>query len=398
VVARVLAVFALAPLGGGTAATRPFDPACVTDARTRGAVESVELLSSYPAWRLNALLFLARLPQRLSVTHGVTLYRVVYWTEHLGQPVRASGLIAVPSDAPPAATVMWLHGTNLDRAVALSTPTPEGTLACAAFAGAGCMLLAPDFVGQGITEVPHPYLFTPTTVAAGLDLLTAAQTVSAGLRLAWRPDLFIAGASQGGHAALAVARALEQSPPADVRLRATAAISAPMNMAEIGIPFALYGASPNDSGYLAWLAASYADGYGQDLGTVLKPEIVAIVRDWIADPETHRDQPENLPRAPREMFQADFLRGFDKGRPSWFRDALLANETYRWSPRAPVRLYYSHGDVDVPPRDAIESGGAMRARGGNVTLEPVEGELGHVPAILRALPRARDWFLSLVAE
>jgi len=398
--ARVLlataAAGAVALLGAGCAPVRQFDPAYASTAHDRGTVESVAFLRAYPAWRLNALLLFAPVPFRLSVAHPVALYRVVYWTEYLGHPVRASGLIAVPDDAPPTATVMWLHGTNMDRATALSTPTPEGLLVSAGFAGAGYMLVAPDYIGQGLTELAHPYLFTPATVAASLDLLTASRQVSAGLRLAWRQDLFIAGASQGAHAALAVHRALEQTPPPEVRLRATAAMSAPMNMGDIGVPFALYGASPDDSGYLAWIAASYADAYGQDLTTVLKPATAAQVRDWIAHPAAHASLTARLPRYPRDMFQPDFLAGFDQRAPSWFRDALLANETWRWAPRAPVRIYYSHADLDVAARDDIESAAAMVARGGHVTLEPIEGEFGHVQAILRAVPRARAWFLSIV--
>jgi hypothetical protein len=129
---------------------------------------------------------------------------------------------------------------------------------------------------------------------------------------------------------------------------------------------------------------------------VLKPATAAQVRDWIAHPAAHASLTARLPRYPRDMFQPAFLTGFDRRAPSWFRDALLANETWRWAPRAPVRIYYSHADLDVAARDDIESAAAMVARGGHVTLEPIEGEFGHVQAILRAVPRARAWFLSIV--
>jgi pimeloyl-ACP methyl ester carboxylesterase len=197
-------------------------------ATTPGIVEAVTYLRSYSKWQLRALVRLARLPESLPITCGITMYRVVYWTHHLGTPERVSGLFALPTRVNPKATVMWLHGTSVQRVFAPSTPTrEEGVLVSAAYSGNGFLTIAPDYVGLGQSQSYHPYLYTPTTVNAARDLLTAAQTVAAGMAIPWKSKLFVAGFSQGASAAAVVQRSIEAEPAPNIELLATAAMAPP---------------------------------------------------------------------------------------------------------------------------------------------------------------------------
>src|SRR6478735_11526637 len=88
--------------------------------QARGAVENVEYLRGCSALRLRVMLKLARPPEPVPIEQGVDLYRVSYWTEHLGRPELASGLYALPRSVTTKATVTWMNGTNPTRAEAPS--------------------------------------------------------------------------------------------------------------------------------------------------------------------------------------------------------------------------------------------------------------------------------------
>jgi len=92
----------------------------------RGTVEDVEHLRSYSALHLRLLLAFARLPEHIPVENGADLYRVSYWTQHLGHPELASGLFTLPRGRAPRATVMWLNGTNPTRSEAPSMGSITG--------------------------------------------------------------------------------------------------------------------------------------------------------------------------------------------------------------------------------------------------------------------------------
>ena len=239
----------------------------------RGTVERVEFLRSYSALRLRVMIRLARLPERLPIKHGIDLYRVSYWTEHLGRPEIASGLYALPRGRAPMATVTWMNGTNPTRSEAPSSGGLIGILIAAAFAGSGFLLLAPDYLGLGVSPTYHPYMYAPTTETACVDFMEAAQAVSLGLGVAWQSTMMLVGFSQGGFSTAVVQRALESTPRSGIDVRAAAGLASPLNPADVTVPFAFEGTSTAHSMYLAFLAHSYARIYEKPLDTLLTDEL-----------------------------------------------------------------------------------------------------------------------------
>jgi alpha-beta hydrolase superfamily lysophospholipase len=243
-------------------ASHPDYVASSSKSKMRGSVESVKYLGGYSKWQLRGLIKLAGLPDPVPVENGIELYRINYWTEHLGQPVLASGLYALPRGEAPTATVMWSHGTSVERANAPSAPTmDESVLIAAAYSGSGFATIAPDLVGMGQSKTYHPYLYMPTTIAASVDMLKAAKTVGTGMKIAWKPSLYLVGFSQGGLTTAAIQRTLEANPDPSFQVKAAAAISPPLNLAEISFPNALKGASPASSLYAGYVVNSYSRVY-----------------------------------------------------------------------------------------------------------------------------------------
>ncbi len=366
-----------------------------TGDRLGGSVERVERLKSYSALRLRAMVRLARLPERLPVRHGIDLYRVSYWTEHRGNPELASGLFALPRGSSPRATVTWLNGTNPTRAEAPSSGGLVGTLVAAAFAGSGLALLAPDYLGLGISQTYHPYMYAPTTESACIDFMTAAKAVTEALGRSSPSSMMLAGYSQGGFSTAVLQRALEASPRAGIEVLAAAGLASPLDLAGVSLPWGFTGASTAHSLYLAFVANSYARTYEQRLDSVVTDDFAALIPELFDGEHSYDDIVQRLPRDPREMFRPGVEDAFLAGESSWFLDAVRNNEAVDWIPQAPLRLYYGEADVDVPPADSLRAAEKMRARGGNVETLSL-GPVDHAGVPLRGVPRVRQWFIELI--
>jgi len=160
---------------------------------------------------LRALIRWQGLANTFPTQYGVSLYRVRYWTTGADASLTvASGLVAFPRGSRLRGVVSFQHGTASERVSAPSAPDPSnGVLAAAAFAGRGYLLVAPDYVGLGVSAVPHPYLHADSEADAVVDLLRAARDVVAAAGADWPDALLLTGFSQGGHATLAAQRLLE---------------------------------------------------------------------------------------------------------------------------------------------------------------------------------------------
>lgn len=368
----------------------PFDRS-----QKRGSVERVEHLRGYSRLFLSAMLWWAKLPEPIEVRDGIELYRVVYWTEHRGQPVLASGLLSIPRSGRLRGVVSYQHGTNPTRSEAPSAPTlGEGVLGSAAFAGAGYLFVAPDYVGLGASTGTQPYLYTPTSVNSVVDLLRAAREVSRGFGKEWNPALYLIGFSQGGHDTANVQRALELLNDRAFQVRASAAVSGAYDLARISVPFALRGSSEAHSLYLGLVVHAYSQIYGQPLETLVTHRYAGVLPRLFDGTHTVDNIVAALPRAPREMFTPEFLANSGTGAQMWFQAALAENEAYDWAPKAPLRLYYGEKDKDVSPEDSRFAAKHMAERGGNVELVSL-GAYDHNESVYHALPRARQWFDAL---
>jgi pimeloyl-ACP methyl ester carboxylesterase len=361
-----------------------------------GALEGVTYLRGYSKWQLRVLLRLARLPESVPINNGIDMYRVVYWTQHLGQAELVSGLFAVPRGGTPKATVMWLHGTSVQRVFAPSTPTrEEGVLISAAYAGNGYLTIAPDYVGLGQSQSSHPYLYIPTTVNAARDLLTAAQSAADGLSISWKSKFFVAGFSQGASATAALQRSIEADPAHNLALLAAAAMAPPLNLAEISVPLALKGKAVTSSMYLAYIIHAYSKIYDQQPNSVMTDQHASLLSELYSGAKDTQSVIAALPKDPETMLRPEFLQGFEKSEASWFRDALVENEAFNWVPKNELRLYVGDDDVDVPAADARAAYTSMKANKGNVSLVEV-GPYDHDGVVTRSVPRSLKWFNQLL--
>ena len=361
-----------------------------------GTVASVTPVGGYPGWALRALIWTQGLSAAVPTQYGVSLYRVEYWTTAPGGRLAlASGLVTFPRAAELRGVVSFQHGTASERSAAPSTPDPNnGIVAAAVFAGHGYLLVAPDYLGLGTSMEPHPYYHAESTANAVVDLLRASREVVAAAGFRWPAALFLAGFSQGGHATLAAQHAIEANPGDELRVRASASVAGPFDLAGIGFPSALEGRSRFASLYIAWIANSYARIYEMPLGSLIREPYQSQLAVLFDGAHGGDAIVAALPAQPRDMLTPGFLADYDAGRETWFVTRLAENSLLDWTPRAPVRLYYGEADVDVAPAEARAAATHFSARGGDVRAITV-GALDHEGSLLAAAPLLRAWFDEL---
>jgi hypothetical protein len=359
-----------------------------------GTPVALERVGGYPHLLIRALFWRQGVARQLPTEHGIDLFRLTYrTTTHDGRIVNASGLVSLPRGAARfRGVVSWQHGTASLRTQAPSSKDVfNGLLPAAVFAGHSYVLLAPDYLGYGVSDEPHGYYLTANMAAVVRDFLDAARRVLTHNDIRDSLPLFLSGFSEGGHATLAAQQLLERLPIDGLVLSASAPIAAAIDLAGLGLTGALRGGSRYCSLYLAWLAKTYADAYGEPLSSVLAPcwaELAAQLFDGTHDGDS---TVAALPAQPRELLSPGFLAAHDGGQPHWFLDRLRENSILEWAPTTPMRCYFGSNDADVTPEQAHLLGRLVEAGGGDITTVSV-GDVDHEGTIELAAPLLRNWF------
>lgn len=406
--ASAVAVAAVAGLAAATVAARPAEahpanPAAVSAGCTpsvRGQVVStvalVRLSRTDVAAELQGLGLLG------TARYGVETHRVVYCTvSPSGSGTTASGLLALPQGRSGTLPVMlYEHST-----VTAKTDTPsflQGTESRAVpflFASDGFAVVAPDYLGLGVSPGRHPYLHAATEASASLDMLRAAATVSGhrGARLSH--GVFISGFSQGGQAAMAAARTL-QSGGRPWRPAAVAPIAGPYDLSGAETSAVLDPDRTNPqhaSVYMAFIFTAWKNLYHlyADPRQVFTAPYADTVEGLFDGSHSFTEIDAALP-APAELFRPEILAliNHPSGR---YAAALRANDVCRWAPSAPIRLYASPGDRDVTIANAEQCRRQITARGGTAQLIDMGG-VDHVGTAIASLPLVRTWFSQLAAS
>ncbi|MDA1085084.1 MAG: hypothetical protein O2810_06110 [Bacteroidetes bacterium] len=97
---------------------------------------------------------------------------------------------------------------------------------------------------------------------------------------------------------------------------------------------------------------------------------------------------------PSKLFTQSFKSEVLEKHDSPFNGALKDNDRFDWKPNAPIRLIYGTKDDYVFPSNSITAYEAMKAKGADVTLIPLENK-DHGTAVTDFTINTVIWFLSL---
>jgi pimeloyl-ACP methyl ester carboxylesterase len=293
-------------------------------------------------------------------------------------------------------TVSFAHGTDSLKSYVPSAPTFEGLGVAALFASGGFALVAPDYVGLGVSPGNHPYLHAATEASASLDLLRAARQAAREMKIKLPRSVYITGFSQGGQAAMALDRTIEADPDSPWRVVAVAPIAGPYDLSGTEFPEMIDAPSINSSAYLAYLALSYIQIYGGNTADVFEPPYDTQVPSLFDGQHAFNQIAQVLPSA-RELFRPEFLAGVTDGSQP-FASQLRENDTFQVVSRASVRLYYGEADVDVFPGNTHVAASAMKSAGVPVTEVDLGADADHAASEQQGLPAVRAWFDELAGE
>ena len=417
--AGVLGACAAPASAAQAAAGRHQAPPAASAARDRGVLISATPIARLPESAVAAELRNARDEPGTPalgagmVRYGIDAYRVIYQTVNAtGQPVRASGLVAFPAAGPrQLRLVSFAAGTstykrNVPSSFGLDAARDglEGRWSAELFASAGFAVAEPDYVGMGLGSGPIEYMVARSMATASLDVLTAARALAARHGYQLDPGVLATGFSEGGAAAMALGRALQQGQSPFFRLTALAPISSPLDLAGAELPGIFNGqvAAAVAPYYIGYLLTSWNPLYHlySSPSQVFRQPYAARVQGLYDG--SHQDQQviAALPSLSRLLTPA-YLRLLRHPTGKFLR-ALDANSTCAgWTPRVPVRLYAASGDSQGTPVNSVDCLRAIRARGGDASLIGLGsvgrfGPAGHFVSAFLALPKIVRWFAGRV--
>ena len=330
---------------------------------------------------------------------GVDAYRVTYTMPFMGEEITVSGVAFEPTDLDPSClhpVHVYMHGTIFARNDAPSFLGGEGQIGYL-MAGLGFSVIMPDYVGLGMDDQHlHPYVHAESEALSGAHLIKALYTVDNPSGNAHDPNqLFISGYSQGGHAAMALHRELQQNWP-EYPVQSSAPGSGPYNITGVQYPEIFAGETYSRPSYLAYTALAWQSIYGNlyDSITEYFQEPYASQLDDLFDGETSSSEVNNaLPYYLEDFVQMGALDDLlDEGSP--FLAASMDNDVYDWIPEAPVRMYYCTEDEQVFYQNALFAEEHMLNLGAE-NVEAIDlGAYGHGYCAGQAIFGATLWFQS----
>ncbi|WP_222854112.1 lipase family protein [Fodinicola acaciae] len=392
--------------GVAFAASTP--PPAVASQHVRGQLLDVTYLATYtdPA----SVLKNAGFQDPGTLRHGVVTYRIVYRTvDPSGRPTTASGLVALPlGKRGDLKVVSYTHGTELYWQNAPSAYLESGDLWSAApaitYAGTGFAAVAPDYLGLGYGQpMTQAYLHIPSEVTTSVDMLRAARTFAQRRGIELRRHVLVTGFSQGGMAAVGLARGLQDGADGWFRLGALSAVSGAYDTTT-ELPAFLDGTVNERLAvvYTAVLLVTwnklhhlYDSPY-----EVFQPKYAGQM-DRLFNSRTPVDEIlRTLPTTLGELYTEAGLAMLRHPTGRFAAALAEADSICRdWTPRVPVRLLYSTLDREAVPANTMSCAASFAARGfrAPVTdLPPLAyNESYHLGTNVTGLAETARWFNQL---
>lgn len=325
---------------------------------------------------------------------GLKGYKITYYTKNENNVlVKATGLLMYPNVPFKLSTVVSDHGTTDSRHNVPSNfkgALTAGFVVELSYVLNGYILMAPDYVGMGTGDGTHPYVDYATEAGATIDFITAANKVLAQLNLKRYDEYFLAGYSQGAHAAMSTLKRLSVSNPNQIKFKYAYMGDGPYDFSGVTLnkgvlekdiyPFTSFLANVlhtcNNTGFKTYnndisevISAEYLDKYNyhvvQDNGGLLWGPVI-----W------------------RKLFTTSFVNDVTNNPNNKLRLCMKPKDVYDWYNKTPMTLGHSTVDLAIPPENTSKTIDVQRGYYPWWDLNKYKldsfywGPLGHVGGIL----------------
>ena len=367
--------------------------------------QSAELLTTYTQSQLATTAAVFGIPsESFSADYDVNAYRVTYDMPFLGDTIEVSGALFVPQgfDDPCGLPIhIYMHGTIFDRTDAPSFLSIEGSFG-GLMSTLGQLVLMPDYVGLGTSELMHPYVHADSESDAGFYMMRAADALSDELGYALNGQNFISGYSQGGHAAMALARDLTTTAYGDeFPLSGAVPGSGPYDISGTQFPQTFEFETYSNPAYLAYNVIGWNSVYGtlfDDLSEVFQEPYASTMLDLFDGTNDAETINNACPSTLEEFLQPGLVEEIQNDPMHPFQLAALDNDVYQWIPEAPVEMYYCTQDEQVFYQNALVADAWMTENGSTLHSSTNLGAYDHGQCAGLAIFGGTLWIQDRVEE
>ncbi len=331
---------------------------------------------------------------------GVDTYSIQYNTKNAANAnTIASGIIMIPTNTGCNSfpLLSFNHGTVLHKDE-VPSKIYNLNIEYYYFATKGYVVTSPDYIGLGINSGFHPFCHSITEAKCTIDLMRAGREFMATTSNTLDGKVFITGYSQGGHAAMATLKHIQDNNfTSEFNVVAGAPMSGPYSLSleqsrNVGYNYAY-------NGFYVYIINSYQNVYGNLYGSINayydSPYDVNIP-PYLTGASTGTALNSILPFNAFNFMQDSMLLSFMPDTITYthpIRYDLKLNDNYSWKPDMPVRLIYCSADDIVRASNSKMAYDTMMAKGALfVSKVDVSPASNHTNCEVPALSNARNWF------
>jgi hypothetical protein len=313
----------------------------------------------------------------LNPNFDVDIYDITYkscW--HDSSCILASGLVFVPRGVDkPMAEVVYHHGTRVEKGRRKNIGGED--YLCLGLAVDGYLVLQPDYIGLGYGDKFHLYQQYKSLGQASVDMIYAVRELKDSLQFSLNEQLFLTGYSEGGYAALATNKYIQESYP-DLKVTATAGNSGAYDMA--GVQSEVMFRKYSRGHYLPYLLRGLNEVYHivPDINSVYKSPYDTLVEQVFDGKHTFKEIDAYMPDVPKDMLRDTFVNLYVNNPDFLLHKALKDNSLCHWKPENPVQLCYCNSDEQVMYQNSIVARDGMKKLGAkHITLRNGGKKYGH---------------------
>ena len=332
---------------------------------------------------------------------GVEVYKISYKTTFNGNPVVASGIVALPDVAGQYAVLSYQNGTNTEHSKAPSVDSENQLFnMLKMMSSTGFIIALPDYLGFGeADDMFHPYLHRQSTVQTVTDMLAAVREfIDQKEDISLNNDLYLAGYSQGGWATMQVQQAIEANTAFSYHLKASACSAGPYNLVTLNEYIVGLAEYPQPY-FLAYIFSSYLKLGGEiPVNTIFQEPYADKIENMFDGQTSGEKLNAALTTTVSDLFTPEYLSGWNTETTyAPVFEMLQENSVPDFVPTVPTKLFYGTADTYVPPLVSEKKYDEFIAAGASTSLVrkvPLDG-LNHVEGIFPSGLASILWFLEM---
>jgi len=319
----------------------------------------------------------------------------------LDQEISVSGAVFIPETSNSNIAypiVVFNHGTTFIRANAPSFKEEINNLGYY-LSALGFIVLMPDYVGLGESEITHPYCHSQSESDCGWHLVQSFIQSLDYFSINTNGNLFISGYSQGGHVAMAMSK---NSPPIsiqnDIEVIAVAPLSGPYDLSGVQLPLTFQQNSYSNPAYLFYILKGWNSVYGNiytDFAEICFEPYASIIEPMLDGTHSADEINGECPELLTELFPENLIQEVLGNVDNIIMEIAQENDVYQWVPTMPIQMRYCTQDEEVFYENALSAESWMVDNGAANVVAYNVGNVNHHDCALSAITNSMLWFYSL---